>query len=813
MSDALGRAVLRKEDPALLSGRGRFADDLPIPVGTLHAHVIRSPHAHARIIHVDAGEALSQEGVWAVVTGEDVRRLSDPFLIALKAPIHQWSLAVERVRYVGEPVALVVADNRYLAEDAAELVHIDYDVLAAVIDPQAAREKSAPLLHESTNSNEISVRKFSYGESKSAFARADAKVSLTCRYPRNSFTPMECYVVVAEYRAFDDSYDVLANFQGPFSTHPVMARALRVPGAKLRLRIPPDSGGSFGIKLSVFPYIVLTAIAARITGRPVKWVEDRLEHLVAASSGPNRVTEIEAAVDREGRILALRLDQLEDYGAYLRAPMPGPLYRMHGAITGAYDIANVEVTNRVVLTNKMPASLVRGFGGPQLYLALERLVQRIAVELKLDHLEVIKRNLIAKEKFPYRAAAGALYDSGDYLRAVETTAGAGRLDELKRRRDSAHAAGRSYGIGFAAVVEPGMSNMGYLSTLLTAEARERAGPKNGAVSMVTVNIDPLGAVSVTADVTVQGQGHQTVLAQIVADRLGLTPDDVEVVLEMDTAKDQWSIAAGTYSCRFTPGTAVAAHLAAERMADKLKAIAARQLNVLPADVELVGGKIRSRRNPDNAIPFGRVAGTSHWSPAMLPEGMVPALRETAVWSPPELEPPSADDKINTSLTYGFVFDMCGVEIDPVSNQVRVDRYYSMHDAGRVLNPLIATGQMRGAFVQGIAASLYEEFVYDEGGQFLTGTFADYLVPTAAETPHVEMLHQETPSPFTPLGAKGLAEGNCMSVPACIANAIADALAVKDVELPATPRRIHALIAGEEAPPPPGFAGSSGEVRQ
>ena len=309
----------------------------------------------------------------------------------------------------------------------------------------------------------------------------------------------------------------------------------------------------------------------------------------------------------------------------------------------------------------------------------------------------------------------------------------------------------------------------------------------------------------TADVTVQGQGHETVLSQIVAERLGLTPDDINVVLEMDTAKDQWSIAAGTYSCRFTPGTAVAAHLAAERIADKLKGIAAKQLNVLPDDVELVGGKLRSRTNPDNAMPFARVAGTSHWSPVMLPEGMAPALSETALWSPPELEPPSSDDRINTSLTYGFVFDMCGIEIDPLTYQVRVDRYVSMHDAGRILNPMIANGQMRGAFVQGIAAALYEEFVYDDAGQFLTGTFADYLVPTVAEIPAVEMLHQETASPLTPLGAKGLAEGNCMSVPACVANAIADALDVKDVQLPATPRRIHALMAGPEASRPQDLA--------
>jgi 2-furoyl-CoA dehydrogenase large subunit len=316
--------------------------------------------------------------------------------------------------------------------------------------------------------------------------------------------------------------------------------------------------------------------------------------------------------------------------------------------------------------------------------------------------------------------------------------------------------------------------------------------------MARVNIDPLGAVSVTADVTVQGQSHETVLAQIVAHELGLEVDDVEVVLEIDTAKDQWSIAAGTYSSRFASGTAVAAHLAAVQMRDKLKAIAAKQLNVLADDVELAGGKIRSRSNPDNALPFGRVAATSHWSPVMLPEAMAPVLSETGVWSPPELEPPSRDDRINTSLTYGFVFDMCGVEIDPITYAVRVDRYVSMHDAGRILNPIIADGQIRGAFAQGVAAALFEEFCYNEEGAFLSGSFADYLVPTVSEIPELEILHQQSPSPFTPLGAKGLAEGNCMSTPVCIANAIADALGVDDVALPATPRRIHAMLATSAA---------------
>jgi 2-furoyl-CoA dehydrogenase large subunit len=785
--------TLRKEDASLLSGRGRYADDLPVAVGTLHAHVIRSPHAHADIVRIDARAALAHDGVWAVISGEDIRKLSDPFLAPVKTPVRQWSLAVERVRYVGEPVALVVAESRYIAEDAAELVEIEYAPVPAVIDPLAACADSAPLLHAEAATNEVSVREFRYGDTDAAYARADRRIAMTTTYPRLSFTPIECYVVVAAHNAAEGSYDVLANFQGPFSMHPVMARSLRVAGPKLRLRIPPDSGGSFGIKLSVFPYVVLMALAAKITGRPVKWVEDRIEHLVAASSGPNRVTRIEAAVTDDGRVLALRLDQLEDYGAFLRAPMPGPLYRMQGAVTGAYDIANVDVKNRVVLTNKMPASLIRGFGGPQLYLALERLMAHIAVELKLDPLDMIRRNLIAAQKFPYRTASGALYDSGDYFRAIEIAIGGGRLDDLKRRREDARKKGKKYGIGFAAIVEPAMSNMGYLSTLMTAAAREKAGPKSGAVSMATVNIDPLGAVTVTADVTVQGQSHETVLAEIVAEQLGLKPDDVEVVLEMDTAKDQWSIAAGTYSSRFASGTAVAAHMAAAQMREKLKGIGAKQLNVLPDDVELSGGKIRSRSNPDNALPFGRVAATSHWSPVLLPESMAPALSETGVWTPPELEPPTSDDRINTSLTYGFVFDMCAVEIDPVSYAVRVDRYVSMHDAGRLLNPTIANGQIRGAFAQGVAAALYEEFCYNEEGAFLTGTFADYLVPTVSEIPEVEILHYESPSPLTPLGAKGLAEGNCMSTPAAIANAIADALGVADVTLPATPRRIHALF--------------------
>lgn len=800
----LGTSVRRLEDDALLRGRGRYADDAPEPRGTMHAYVLRATEAHAKILGIDVDAALALPGVEAVITGDQVRELTDPFLVALKAPVPQWSLAVDRVRYVGEPVALIVAASRYVAEDAADLVRVRYEKLPAVVRPEAAIAEGAPVLHEGCASNEISTRNFKYGDPDAAFAAASRVISTTVDYPRSSFTPMECFVVVAEYRGARAGYDVLANFQGPFSTHPVMAKALRIEGSELRLRTPADSGGSFGIKLSVFPYIVLMAVAARITGRPVKWVEDRLEHLQSASSAPNRTTRIDAAVEADGKITALRMDNLEDYGAFLRAPMPGPLYRMQGAMTGAYDIRHLELNQRVVLTNKMPAALIRGFGGPQLYLALERLVQRIAIELGLDPLDVIRRNLIASDAFPYKTISGGLYDSGNYQKTIDLALGDGRLEDLKRRRDQARAEGRIYGIGYATVVEPGMSNMGYLSTLVPVKKREAAGPKNGAVSMVSVNVDPLGAVQVTADVTVQGQGHQTVLAQIVGDRLGLSPDQIHVNLEMDTQRDKWSIAAGTYSCRFTPGTAVAAHMAAEKIRARVARIAAGSLNTRPEDLEFGEGRIYDRNNPENGIAFQRAAGVAHWSPVLVPEGDEPGLSEVGIWSPPELEPPSGADEINTSLTYGFVFDLCGVEIDPVTMQVRVDRYITAHDAGKLLNPLIAEGQIHGAFVQGLASALYEEFIYDDQGAFLSGTFADYLVPTATEVPEIEILHTESPSPFTPLGAKGLAEGNCMSTPVCIANAVADALGLADVPLPITPDRLNALVAGEEPAAPEGL---------
>src|ERR1700730_10625234 len=460
----VGQSIPRVEDSSLLTGRGRFMDDIGGHAGTLHAAILRSPHAHADIVSIETSGAKRAQGVVAVLDGADVKALTTSLVVGVKAPVECWPIAVGRVRYVGEPVAIVVATDRYLAEDAADLIEVQYRIRPAVVDPLEALSPDAPVLHDGFKGNVASDRTFRYGDPEQVFASVAHRISLDIRYPRNSCTPIETYGVVAEYDPSDDAYDVLANFQGPFSIHAVLSRALKVPGNRLRLRTPPDSGGSFGVKQGVFPYIVLVAAAARPAGRTVKWIEDRLEHLTASVSATTRATTLSAAVADDGRILALDWDQVEDCGAHLRAPEPATLYRMHGNLTGAYDIPNVAVRNRVVVTNKTPSGLNRGFGGPQVYFALERLIQRIAVELELDPLDVIGRNLVPADRFPYRTATGALLDSGDYREAIARGIKGGALDELKARRDVARAEGRLYGIGYAAVVEPSVSNRGYITT-------------------------------------------------------------------------------------------------------------------------------------------------------------------------------------------------------------------------------------------------------------------------------------------------------------------------------------------------------------
>jgi 2-furoyl-CoA dehydrogenase large subunit len=427
-------------------------------------------------------------------------------------------------------------------------------------------------------------------------------------------------------------------------------------------------------------------------------------------------------------------------------------------------------------------------------------VQRIAIELNLDPIDVFRVNFVPAEAFPYKTATGALLDSGEYERAMDAALNDGGLAELMARRDQARAEGRLYGIGYTAVVEPSVSNMGYITAVLKPAERKKAGPKNGAQATATISVDPVGSVLVHVASVPQGQGHRTVLAQVVADVLGLAPKDIRVAADMDTGKDAWSIASGNYASRFAPAVAGATHIAATRIRDRIARIAAQQLNVTPDEIVFRDGKIGAAANPENAIAFSRIAAATHWAPGTLPEGLDHAIRETAFWTPPELIAPNEQDEVNSSLCHGFIFDYCGVEVDKVTGEVRLDRYVTMHDCGRILHPGMVAGQVNGGFAHALGAALYEEYAYGEDGSFLSGTFADYLVPTAMEVPAPVILHYETHSPFTPLGAKGVGEGNCMSTPVCIANAVADAMGLEQIQLPLIPSKLAAHLHGPESTP-------------
>ncbi len=768
----VGRALPRLEDEILLRGEGRFLDDLdPVP-NAGHAAILRSPFAHARIARLDAAAALELPGVVGVLTGEDVAAMSRPFPVGVDGARPYYAAAHATARYAGEPVAVVVAKDRYVAEDALELIEVDYESLDPVLDPALGEV--------------VSERGFSYGDADEAFERADLVVEETFAFPRWTCAPVECYGVVADWDAAAGSLTAWANFQGPFTLHSVAAAALGLPGSKLRIITPGDSGGSFGIKSTIYVYIALMGLASRKLGVPVRWIEDRLEHLAGSSGSTARTTGVRAGFSGEGELLAVAYDVVEDVGAYVRAPEPATLYRMHGSLSGAYRVRNVTSRNRVVLTNRCPTGLNRGFGGPQLYLALEGAMNLAAARLGLDPAELRRRNLIQAGEFPYRTPSGGLYDSGDYEACLDDALELARYDERRVEQAEARSEGRLVGIGVACVVEPSVSNMGYITLVQTAEERAEALPKSGNAEGATVIVSPLGGITVRIGTTPQGQGHRTVCAQVVADALGVEPADVDVLTEMDTSTSAWSVASGNYSSRFSGVGAPAVHLAALKIAAKLRTIAAAELGCDPSEVELRDA--RAWRG-EESVSLRRLAGVAHWNPHALPPGLEPGLHETAFAAAENLAPPDEDDRVASSAAHGFIADVAVVEVDRETGAVTVLDYATVHDAGRLLNPLLAEGQVRGGFAHGAGAALFERVVYDEDGNLLTGSFVDYLCPTAPDLPPLRLGHRETPSPFTLLGAKGLGEGTTMSAPAALAAAVADALGVEKVELPLTAPRV------------------------
>ena len=759
----VGRSLPRLEDEALLRGEGRFIDDLDPVANARHAAVLRSPFAHARITRLDASGALELPGVVGVLTGADVAELSRPFPAGIDSPIPHYAAAHELARYVGEPVAVVVARDRYLAEDALELIEVEYEPLDPVLDAEAAARTGAC----------VSDRSFHYGDVDGALAGADLVVRERFRFPRWSCTPVECYGVVADWNAAEGSLTAWANFQGPFTLHSVAAAALGLPGSKLRLITPPDSGGSFGIKSAVFASVVLMGLASRKLGVPVRWIEDRLEHLAASSSSSGRVTR------RRGRVQVRRRAR--------RAPLRRD--RGRRCIRPRARAGDALPHARVAL-RRVPGS-TRGRPEPRRPHEhdAERAQPRVRRAAALPRARADDDDRGERGSGSIRPSSGVATWSRRTrsrtgrrrgrcttpatTRAASTTRSSSRATTSVARKPRPRATGDvSSESGSPASSSP--PSRTWATSRSPSRPATRGLPKSGNAEGCTIVVSALGGITVRTATTPQGQGHRTVIAQVVADALGVDPTDVDVVTEVDTSTTPWTIASGNYSSRFSGVGVGAVAAAAERLAAKIAAIR-----------DHLG---------DESASLRRVAGTAHWNPESLPPEMEPGLAVTAYYAAPNLLPPDAEDQVASSASHGFVADVAVVEIDPETGEVAVLDYVTVHDAGRLLNPLLAEGQVRGGLAHGAASALFERHVYDEDGNLLTGSFMDYLVPTAPDLPTPRIGHRESPSPFLPLGAKGLGEGTTMSVPGRRWRTPSPTRSdVDDVEPPFTPGRVWELL--------------------
>lgn len=791
----IGDSAPRKEDFALLTGRARFIDDLEPVAGLHHAAILRSPHGHAEIKSINVERAVALPGVVGVLTGADVAAMGRPLASVLRVEAKYYCCAVDRVRYYGEPVAVVVARSRYIAEDALALIDVEYERLPAVTSIADALLPDAPVIHPQLASNRLHHRTFRYGDPESAFAAADKIVAYEADYPRVTSTPMETYGVIAQYESHPETFTVWSNFQGPFSVHALMVAALNVQSNRLHLITAPCSGGSFGIKQGVYPYIVLIALASKKLGVPVKWIEDRLEHLAGSSSGTARVTNVEGAFKADGELVGLRFQQTDDVGAFIRAPEPASLYRMQATLNGPYRVRNIATENAVVSTNKVPTGLNRGFGGPQFFFALERMMDRAALALDIDPLELRRRNLVRKDQFPYECPSGSVLDSGDYEAALDLLVKRAGYQDLLVERDRARKEGRLFGIGVGLAIETSGANMAYINAALTAEERAKSSPKSGGAASAVITMDPLGSINLFIDTAPNGQGHETVAAQIVAERLGVEPADIQVFTDVDTLRGNWSITSGNYGNRFSVQVATAINYAAVKVAGKLKAIAAIKFGVGPDDIELRDG-LAVVKGRNESAPIKRLAAQAHWNPLSLGD-LEPGIREIGVFSPPNLTGPDEHDKVRSSLGYAFLSDLAVVEVSKDTGRVDIKKYISVHDVGNQLNPALVEGQVRGGFVHGLGAAIYEKLSYGADGILMSSTFADYLCPTAPEIPDIVIDHITSPSPNNDFGTKGLGDGCSMLAPVTIANAVADATGLASVTVPLTPGRVWSMLNGED----------------
>jgi 2-furoyl-CoA dehydrogenase large subunit len=795
----VGKSFPAKEILRYVRGRGEYIDDVKLP-NMWHAADLRSPYAHARIKHIDTEEALKLDGVKGVLLGKDIPDMSNPFPAAGVSPkLKFYSMAVDKVRYMGEPVATVLAKNRYIAEDALDLIHVEYEPLPAVVDQEKALEEGAPILHEEVGTNLINHRILHWGDVDKAFKDADVVVEDRFVFHSYAGTPIENFGVVAKFDPSEDFLTLWANFVGPFSLYYIMAMALKMPENKIRFIVPRDIGGSFGIKCGIFVDVVRIALVAKRFDCAVKWIQDRHEHMVGGGRHSGRISYVKIAATDDGMIKGIDEKWYEDVGAYMRAPEPACMYRPSGNYVGGYSFRDHRVDANAVAVNKLESSPYRGYGCHLVYFNHERIVDMLARKLDMDPVEIRMKNFIEKDQFPYETPSGATYDSGDYKACLSKAVELFEYEKMREMQKKARQEGRYVGIGVGVGVDPSVSNMAYITIAFTPEERAEAGylPKSGGGETSFVKVDPSGTITVSMGTCQSGQSHETTIAQVVADEFGVSPDKVTVIDQMDTATHPFCISTGSYSSRFASVATSAAVLAARRVKDKMIKIAAHVLEASPADIQVADGKFFVKGSPDVSLTMKRVAGTAHWNPGSLPSGMDVGLSAQETFNFEASKLLGEDDCVNSSNTYGFMVDMAAVEVHPDTGKVDILNYTTVHDVGTVLNPKFLEGQIYGAITQSVGGVFYEDYTYDENGQMLAASLTDYLCPTAKEAPkELNIGHVVTPSPLTVLGSKGGAESSNETCPAALANAVEDALLplnVKITELPITPDKIHTLI--------------------
>jgi carbon-monoxide dehydrogenase large subunit len=771
----IGARVTRTEDPRLLTGRGSYVDDRQV-AGMLHLAFRRGDHAHALIRAIDCEAARTAPGVAAIFTAADFEGAVKPIVATSRMANYHATpmlpLARGKVRYVGEPVVAVVAESRYLAEDALERIVIDYEPLPCAIDPEDAARPGAPLLHEEAGTNLLVTREFARGDADAAIASAPVCVKGRFRFHRKTPLAMENRTCLAEYEAGRGALMLHSATQIPGIVRDALAEALDLPGHRIRV-VAPDVGGGFGGKGSLYPEEIVVCLAARRLGRAVKWTSDRLEDLLSTSHGFDEIVEAELALDREGRILALQADVLGDVGAYSIYPWTASLEPVQVAsfLPGPYRIAQYQGGVSAVATSKAPTGPYRGVGRPTSTFVTERLIDMAAHRLGLDPKEIRLRNFVRPDEFPYKTGSGIVWDKSSFAECLEAACKAIGYEALRQKQAAARAAGRWFGIGIASYAE--LTGIG--SRISVAPGM----PINTGTETATIRVDSTGAVTAAFGVAAQGQGLETTLAQVVAEHLGARLEDIRVVLGDSAAV---ASATGTFASRSAVLAGGAATLAAQEVKNKILRAASHLLETSPGDLVAEGGKIMIA-GTDRFLTFRELARAVYAEIGRIPREEREELEATKSYDP--------FFGTTSSATHIAV-----LEIDPETFKVRLERYQVAEDCGRLINPLIVDGQVHGGVAQGVGAALFEEVVYDREGQNLTASLIDYLVPAASDVPPIDVVHLDTSSPTTLGGFRGMGEGGTIGAPAAIANAISDALlplGIEIDELPVTPERLFRII--------------------